>query len=114
MTTDTGIDGMCIGDAVKANNIIVVTEGGKVNRLFKQNMPQSKTKNGTNIIKLGKNDRIKAIVTGTDNSIVNIIQTSGNITPVSINTIAPGSSISTGVAVITNAKRDPIIEVVSQ
>lgn len=95
------VDGMCV-IYNGCTDIVVVTESGRVNRINVVNgLPNSgRGKSGCNIIKLGANDRIVGVVSGTNNDILHVKCTDTDIV-VPVQNLKIGSSISTGDKVIT-------------
>lgn len=95
------VDGMCV-IYNGCTDIVVVTESGKANRISVINgLPNSgRGKSGCNIIKLGANDRIVGVVSGTNNDIVHIKCSDTDMT-IPVQNLKIGSSISSGDKVIT-------------
>ena len=95
------VDGMCV-IYNGCTDIVVVTESGRVNRISVINgLPNSgRGKSGCNIIKLGANDRIVGVVSGTNNDIVHIKCSDTDMT-IPVQNLKIGSSISSGDKVIT-------------
>lgn len=95
------VDGMCV-IYNGCTDIVVVTESGRVNRINVVNgLPNSgRGKSGCNIIKLGANDRIVGVVSGTNNDILHVKCTDTDIV-IPVQNLKIGSSISTGDKVIT-------------
>ena len=95
------VDGMCV-IYNGCTDIVVVTESGRVNRISVINgLPNSgRGKSGCNIIKLGTNDRIVGVVSGTNNDIIHIKCSDTDMT-IPVQNLKIGSSISSGDKVIT-------------
>ena len=95
------IDGMSIINSA-SNDIIVITNNGYINRINSLAIPRgTRNRAGNNVIKLGKTDYIRAILTVNEDDIIRITAKS-DIIYISVNTINVGSSISAGKKMISD------------
>ncbi len=109
MNTDK-VDGIAIINPI-TKDIVVITDGNKVNRIPIDALPRDKrAKNGFNVIKLGKDDKIKTIlsINDYDREILRIISTEETI-DIPVREIPYGSSISPGIKIFK--KKLPIMQV---
>lgn len=90
------VDGVCVIHG-GCTDIVVITESGRANRIsVNDSIPNTrKGKSGSNLIKLGSNDRIVSVVSGNINDIIHIKTTDTDNT-IPIANLKIGSSISTG------------------
>lgn len=95
------VDGLCVIHN-GCTDICAITESGKINRIsIIQGLPNTgKGKNGINLIKLGKGDKIISVVAGNENDMIHVKQIGGD-TSIKISDLRFGSSISTGDKVLT-------------
>lgn len=95
------VDGVCVIHN-GCTDIVVLTESGKANRIsIIQGLPNTgKGKSGSNLIKLGANDRIVGVVSGNINDIIRIKTTDSDYS-IPIANLKIGSSISPGDKVLT-------------
>ncbi len=107
MNTDK-VDGIAIIDPI-TKDIVVITDGNKINRIPIDALPRDKrAKNGFNVIKLGKDDRISTILSiNNDNDIIRIMNSEETV-DVPVKEIPYGSSISPGIKIFK--KKLPIIQ----
>lgn len=95
----------------EATDIVVVTSKGYFNRLILDTVPTSKTKRGSNVIKLSKGDSIVSVLGVSSNDIIGCIGGAlGEAFKIPVSDIPNGSSISTGVRIIP-AKSGPVVKV---
>lgn len=96
------VDGMSIISS-NSNDIIVITNNGYINRIHSLAIPRlGRNRVGNNVIKLGKTDYIKTILTVNENDIIRIT-TKSNTIDIPVSSIKQGSSISTGKKMINEA-----------
>lgn len=109
MNTDK-VDGIAIIDPT-IKDIVVITEGNKINRIPIDALPKTKkSKNGFNVIKLGKDDKIKTIlaINDYDKEVLRIINPEETL-DIPVRDIPYGSSISPGVKIFK--KKLPILQI---
>ena len=109
MNTDK-VDGIAIIDPT-IKDIVVITEGNKINRVPIDALPKTKkSKNGFNVIKLGKDDRIKTIlaINDYDREVLRIVNPEETL-DISVRDIPYGSSISPGAKIFK--KKLPILQI---
>lgn len=109
MNTDK-VDGIAIIDPT-IKDIVVITEGNKINRVPIDALPKTKkSKNGFNVIKLGKDDRIKTIlaINDYDREVLRIVNPEETL-DVPVRDIPYGSSISPGAKIFK--KKLPILQI---
>lgn len=95
------IDGMSIINST-SNDIIVITNNGYINKINSLAIPRAtRNRAGNSVIKLGKTDYIRAILTVNEGDIVRITAKSGVI-DIPVETINVGSSISAGKKMISD------------
>jgi DNA gyrase/topoisomerase IV subunit A len=101
MDTKYSIDGFsCLYPG--ATDIVVVTESGRVNRVSLHAVPLStRARAGSSIIKLAKTDTIKKILVCKSTNNIKIT-TKNEIQRILVSEIQEGSSISSGVKMISN------------
>lgn len=103
------IDGMSI-ITPDTTDVITITENGLINRFNISGLPSlGRNKNGSKVIKLGKTDSIKNILTVNENDIITVI-TKNNRIDLKVKDIQLNSSISPGIKLIP-LKNDNIIRV---
>ena len=108
MANATTIDGM--SPVGLHDEVIVVTESGRVNKINAVVVPlNERGGNGSNVIKLGKTDKIKAIVSAAPGDILRLRTIDKSCIDIPIDDIQAGSSVSTGTK-YTSAK-DHVISV---
>ena len=89
--------------------IIVVTDSGKVNKFLVSGFERSqRNKSGNKVIDLGKNDKIYKLFGATDNNILSITTTDGQV-DIPIKDIQLSSSVSKGFKVV-NTKSSIIVK----
>ena len=89
--------------------IIVVTDSGKVNKFLVSGFERSqRNKAGNKVIDLGKNDKIYKLFGATDNNILSITTTDGQV-DIPIKDIQLSSSVSKGFKVV-NTKSSIIVK----
>ena len=109
MNTDK-IDGIAIISPI-TKDIVVITDGNKINRVPIDALPRDKrAKNGFNVIKLGKDDKIKTIlaINNNDREVLRVVNTEETV-DVPVREIPYGSSISPGIKIFK--KKLPILQV---
>ena len=93
-----------------STDIVVVTTKGYFNRLILETVPTSKTKRGSNVIKLGKEDNIVSVLGVGQTSSLHCITMSGETFRINVSEIPNGSSIGSGVRLIP-AKSGQVVKV---
>ena len=89
--------------------IVVITEGGKINKFLVSGFQRSqRNKAGNKVIDLTRGDRIHSLFAVTDQNVINLMTTSGNI-EVLVKDIPLGSSISKGTKYLSG-KTDLVIK----
>lgn len=89
--------------------IIVITEGGKINKFLVSGFSCSqRNKAGNKVIDLTRGDRIHSLFAVTDQNVINLMTTSGNI-EIPVKDIPLGSSISKGTKYLSG-KTDLVIK----
>lgn len=89
--------------------IVVITEGGKINKFLVSGFQRSqRNKAGNKVIDLTSGDRIHSLFAVTDQNVINLMTTSGNI-EVPVKDIPLGSSISKGTKYLSG-KTDLVIK----
>lgn len=89
--------------------IIVITEGGKINKFLVSGFSCSqRNKAGNKVIDLTRGDRIHSLFAVTDQNVINLMTTSGNI-EIPVKDISLGSSISKGTKYLSG-KTDLVIK----
>ena len=89
--------------------IVVITEGGKINKFLVSGFQRSqRNKAGNKVIDLTRGDRIHSLFAVTDQNVINLMTTSGNI-EVPVKDIPLGSSISKGTKYLSG-KTDLVIK----
>ena len=102
------IDGMSI-IYPNTTDIVVVTQSGRVNKFNISGMPVSdRYKAGNSVIRLGKTDKIVSIFSVNDNNVITIYTKLGKV-DLPVKDIAPASSVSSGVKVLSG-KTDFVIK----
>lgn len=96
----TKIEGMS-AMSKQFSDIIVVTKNGYINRIIPDSVIKGRSKAGSNVIKLGKTDKIVSICGVTNNdTLVCLIAPTGEAIEIPVIQIANGTSISTGVKML--------------
>ena len=104
-----GLGTIYLDDKNPTKYIVVLTESGKVNKFSVSGFQCSqRNKAGNKVIDLGKNDRIHSLFGATDNNILSVLTTSGEV-EFKIKDIQLASSVSKGEKLI-NTKSDVIIK----
>lgn len=107
--SDLPIDGMSI-ITQKLNNIVVVTNKGYFNRLPESGMLRSdRSRAGSKIIKLVKNDYIIGIYACTPEGGIRCYHYDGAFTDIQTNSIEIGSTVSTGVKLVKDVVKSQLI-----
>ena len=96
----TNVEGMCAMNK-HFSDIVVVTKNGYINRIIPDSVIKGRSKAGSNVIKLGKTDKIVSIYGVNNNdSLVCLTAPAGEPVEIPIASIAKGASIGTGVKTI--------------
>jgi DNA gyrase subunit A len=91
-----------------ANNIIVITRNGKINRFRSEGLVSSeRAKSGTSVIKLDSSDSIFSIYGVNDNDIIRVVTTDG-VQEIHVSEVPLGSSVMKGTKMI-NLKSNLIV-----
>lgn len=102
------IDGMSI-IYPNTTDIVVITQSGRVNKFNISGMPVSdRYKAGNSVIRLGKTDKIISIFSVNDSNVITIYTKLGKV-DLPVKDIAPASSVSSGVKVLSG-KTDFVIK----
>lgn len=102
MNSDTCIDGISI-IRQGATNILVITESGKINKFNVNGLKyQDRGKNGANVIKLAKNDKIKTIFGVAETDIIKVTTKSGRL-DIPVSTVKESSSAGSGEKLISDS-----------
>lgn len=110
MANATTIDGMSKITTSDKEVVIVVTDSGRVNKISSIAVPlNERGGNGNNVIKLGKTDKIKAVVCAEETDVLRLRTIDKNFIDIPVKEIQLGSSVSSGTKYTT--AKDQVINV---
>ena len=100
------VEGMC-AIIPSMTDLIIITSKGYINRINPASISQGRAKKGSTVVRLKQGDSIKSILGTTSDHVLRICCVN-EIRDIPVADIKPGSTISGGVKMITNASGDII------